>query len=107
MARSGAVVTNPRPAWRRVLLCSRTACAVTERGRRAMHPSAPTMGFSEGQNVFIIDDLLATGGTALATTQAILELKANISGYGFIVELSELGGRDVLSSYRLETLVNY
>ena len=62
---------------------------------------------SEGQNVFIIDDLLATGGTALATTQAILELKANISGYGFIVELSELGGRDVLSSYRLETLVNY
>jgi len=34
-------------------------------------------------------------------------LKANISGYGFIVELSELGGRDVLSSYRLETLVNY
>jgi len=62
---------------------------------------------SEGQNVFIVDDLLATGGTALATAQAILELKANISGCGFIVELSELGGRDVLSSYRLETLVNY
>ncbi len=62
---------------------------------------------SEGQNVFIIDDLLATGGTALATAQAILELKANVSGCGFIVELSELGGREVLSSYHLETLVNY
>ena len=62
---------------------------------------------SEGQNVFIVDDLLATGGTALATAQAILELKANISGCGFIVELSELGGREVLSSYHLETLVNY
>ena len=56
---------------------------------------------SEGQNVFIIDDLLATGGTALATAQAIRELKANVSGCGFIVELSELGGRDVLSSYHL------
>ncbi len=62
---------------------------------------------SEGENVFIVDDLLATGGTALATSQALLELKANIFGYGFIVELSELSGRDVLSPYHLEALINY
>ena len=47
----------------------------------------------EGESVLILDDLLATGGTASATVQLIRQLGGEIVGLGFLVELVELAGR--------------
>lgn len=47
----------------------------------------------EGDKVLLVDDLLATGGTALAAIELIKLQKAEIIGCSFVVELSELGGR--------------
>ena len=46
----------------------------------------------EGERVFLVDDLIATGGTALAAVQLLREAGAEIIGAGFIVDLPELGG---------------
>jgi adenine phosphoribosyltransferase len=50
-----------------------------------------------GQRAVIVDDLLATGGTALATTQLIRQLKAEVTAALFVIELTGLGGRDKLA----------
>src|SRR5215467_6259265 len=50
----------------------------------------------KGQRVLIVDDLLATGGTAVATTQLVRELGGTVVGLGFVVELDFLNGRDKL-----------
>ena len=47
---------------------------------------------SKGQKVLIIDDLVATGGTALATAQLVRKLKGEVVEFAFIVELPDLGG---------------
>ncbi|MBO8125832.1 MAG: adenine phosphoribosyltransferase [Firmicutes bacterium] len=61
-----------------------------------------------GQRVLIIDDLLATGGTVGAATQLVKKLGAKIVGYGFIIELTPLGGRSKLDKEaRVVTLVQY
>lgn len=52
-----------------------------------------------GQRVVIIDDLLATGGTAKATAQMIEELGGIVAGFAFIIELEGLPGREVLKGY--------
>ncbi len=57
--------------------------------------------------VLIIDDLLATGGTARASTKLIEKLGAKVVGLGFLIELSFLGGRKKLSEYDVLTLINY
>ncbi len=49
-----------------------------------------------GARILIIDDLLATGGTALATAKLVEKTGANIIGFAFIVELLDLAGRDKL-----------
>jgi len=50
----------------------------------------------EGQKVLIVDDLLATGGTALATAQLVEKLGGNIQEIAFIVDLPDVGGRKKL-----------
>lgn len=60
-----------------------------------------------GQRVVIIDDLLATGGTAAAAIQLVEELGGEVVGLIFLVELTFLNGRDKLKGYRTETLVAY
>jgi adenine phosphoribosyltransferase len=60
-----------------------------------------------GQKVLIVDDLLATGGTISATTQLLKQLKGEIIGIAFIVELDVLKGRDKLSGYDILSLVHY
>jgi adenine phosphoribosyltransferase len=60
-----------------------------------------------GQRVIIADDLLATGGTAEATTKLAESLGAKISGLGFVVELDFLKGRDKLKNYDVFSLLHY
>lgn len=61
----------------------------------------------KGQNILIVDDLLATGGTMSATAKLVEELGGNVVGLGFLVELEGLKGRDKLEGYKVESLVKY
>lgn len=63
----------------------------------------------KGMNVLVHDDLLATGGTAMAASELILQREANVAGFSFIVELSFLGGKKNLDKYSENTrsIVNY
>ncbi len=60
-----------------------------------------------GQRVIIVDDLLATGGTAEATTKLAGTLGAEIIGLGFVVELDFLKGREKLKGYDVYSLLHY
>lgn len=60
---------------------------------------------SPGQRVLVIDDLLATGGTATATLELIERLGGDLAGFGFLIELLELGGRQRLAGHRVEALL--
>ncbi|MEE9161193.1 MAG: adenine phosphoribosyltransferase [Gammaproteobacteria bacterium] len=57
--------------------------------------------------VLLIDDLIATGGTAVASCQLIEKLGAEIFACAFVVELDELNGRELLSEYRIHSLIHY
>jgi len=61
----------------------------------------------KGQRVIIVDDLLATGGTAEATTKLAASLGAEIAGLGFVVELDFLKGRAKLRQYDVYSLLHY
>src|SRR6202162_4408872 len=61
----------------------------------------------KGQRVLIVDDLLATGGTAEATAKLAEMLGAEIAGLGFVVELEFLKGRDKLKGYDVMSLLRY
>ncbi len=61
----------------------------------------------EGERVLILDDLLATGGTAAATVQLIRQLGGDIAGVGFLVELDGLAGRKKLDGYAVHSLIHY
>src|SRR6266481_3035462 len=60
-----------------------------------------------GQRVLIVDDLLATGGTADATAKLATMLGAEIAGLGFVVELDFLKGREKLKGYDVMSLLHY
>jgi adenine phosphoribosyltransferase len=60
-----------------------------------------------GQRIIIVDDLLATGGTADATTKLAASLGADIVGLGFVVELDFLKGREKLKRYDVFSLLHY
>ena len=62
----------------------------------------------KNSKVIIIDDLLATGGTARAASNLILKAGANLIGYAFLVELTELNGRKNLdNNLFIESLIKY
>jgi adenine phosphoribosyltransferase len=61
----------------------------------------------KGQRVIIVDDLLATGGTAEATVKLAQSLGAEIAGLAFVVELDFLKGRDKLKGHDVFSLLNY
>jgi adenine phosphoribosyltransferase len=61
----------------------------------------------KGQRVLIVDDLLATGGTAEATAKLASNLGAHITGLAFVVELDFLKGRDKLKSYDVYSVLHY
>ena len=58
-------------------------------------------------SVLIIDDLLATGGTAVATAKLVEILGARVHSFAFLVELGFLNGRDALRDYEVLSLVTY
>ena len=61
----------------------------------------------QGQRVIIVDDLLATGGTANACVQLAKSLGANIAGMGFVVELDFLEGRKKFDGTEVFSLLHY
>jgi adenine phosphoribosyltransferase len=60
-----------------------------------------------GQRAYVVDDLLATGGTAAASARLIERLNGNVCGYGFMVELSFLDGRKNLLGYPVHSLIEF
>ena len=60
-----------------------------------------------GQNVLIVDDVLATGGTAAAAGRLVEKLGGHIAGYGFVIELDFLNGRQRLPHYDILSLIHY
>ena len=61
----------------------------------------------EGEQVVICDDLLATGGTAKAAAVLVEKVKAKVTGFAFIIELTELNGIKEINNYKTVSLVRY
>jgi adenine phosphoribosyltransferase len=60
-----------------------------------------------GQRVLIVDDLLATGGTARATVDLVKQIGGVVAGVAFLVELVDLNGRARLAGERLSVVLQY
>jgi len=60
-----------------------------------------------GEKVIIIDDVLATGGTAKAAVELAEELGGDIIGFGFLIDLTFLKGKEKLAKYDVFSLINY
>jgi adenine phosphoribosyltransferase len=61
----------------------------------------------EGQRVLIVDDLLATGGTARATVQLVKQVGGVVEGVAFLIELTALGGRAKLADATIHVVLQY
>jgi len=66
--------------------------------RDAIHPD---------ERVLVIDDVLATGGTAVATARLVEALGGSVVGIGLLIEIAGLGGRAAFADRRLEVLATY
>ncbi len=71
------------------------------------HLEMHTDAISLGKKVLIVDDLLATGGTILATKQLVEQLGGKVVGFVFLIELVSLNGRAKLKNYRVDSLLKY
>jgi adenine phosphoribosyltransferase len=60
-----------------------------------------------GENVLIVDDVVATGGTAAATARLVESLGGVVAGFGFIIELTFLDGRKKLGGHDVASLIQY
>ncbi|HJW86641.1 MAG: apt [Candidatus Brocadiaceae bacterium] len=64
-------------------------------------------GIKKGQNVLMVDDLLATGGTMAACCKMVESLGGNIAGCAFLIELAFLNGKNALSKYDIFSAIKY
>jgi len=62
---------------------------------------------SRDANVLMVDDLLATGGTMAASCELLEKIGAKIVGISFLIELTNLKGRDKLKQYRINSVIKY
>jgi adenine phosphoribosyltransferase len=62
---------------------------------------------SNGQRVLIVDDLLATGGTAAATSHLVTGLGGDVQAFAFLIELVGLDGRSRLGDHRVHSVMKY
>lgn len=76
-----------------------------EYGSNELHIHADAI--QPNQKVLIVDDLLATGGTVEATIKLIEELGGVVVGCAFLIELSDLNGRDKLTNYNVFSCMKY
>lgn len=61
----------------------------------------------KNEKTIIIDDLLATGGTAKATCDLVTKGGGDVAGLGFLIELTDLKGRDKLTGHAIESLISF
>ena len=71
--------------------------------RLEMHTDA----VQPGQRILIVDDLIATGGSANATRQMVEQLGGQVVGFAFLIELTFLRGRETLSGYDVFSVIQY
>jgi len=64
-------------------------------------------GVQPGDRVLIVDDVLATGGTAAATARLVERIGGEVIGFGFLMDLAFLNGRDQLGAYDVVSLLTY
>ena len=76
-----------------------------EYGTNSLEIHADAIG--KGDRVLVVDDLLATGGTAAATGRLLERLGARIEAFAFLLELPQLGGRAKLAPHEIVTFVAY
>ena len=62
---------------------------------------------NKGERVVICDDLLATGGTAKAAAKLVEKMEGKVTGFAFIIELTELDGVKKINEYKTVSLVQY
>lgn len=77
----------------------------TEYGKSTMEIQAYAV--KKDQKVLICDDLLATGGTAKTAAKLVESIGGKVTGFAFIVELTDLKGSKTISKYKRESLVKY
>jgi adenine phosphoribosyltransferase len=68
---------------------------------------AHTDSIPQGSRVLVVDDLLATGGTARAMCQLVENAGGTVAGVAFLIELGYLSGRDQLEPYEVVSLITY
>lgn len=66
-----------------------------------------TESLPEGRNVLIVDDLLATGGTAKAAASLVQKVGFGVAGFAFVIELLELNGREALGGFEITSTLSY
>ena len=76
-----------------------------EYGTNSLEIHADALG--NGDKVLVVDDLLATGGTAAATRRLLERLGAQVEAFAFLIELEALKGRDALQGIAVETFISY
>lgn len=76
-----------------------------EYGTNSLEIHSDALG--DGDRVLVVDDLLATGGTAAATRRLLERLGARVEGFAFLIELEALHGRDALAGTDVTTFITY
>jgi len=84
---------------------TRSASYQLEYGQDSLEIHEDAVG--RGERVLIVDDLIATGGTAEATGDLVMQLGAEVAAFAFLIELGFLNGRERLAGHEVLSLIRY